>query len=271
MGNHESNLGQHQEMQAMKFSWLAQGTATIIAPFARVSVIAFIFEFQRRIPWFPKGRIFLIVIGVSNVMLGICEGTITLLGCWPTVKLWDRSVPGSCHLSDWNPTLCLFVQSYYSFTDLILTIYPTTMILQTKMRSWTKVKKIRVTCLMGLSIFPTVCAALKAYYLQKVGSPVDKPHNYAPYLIWTMTEIWVILIMVCIPQLYGPTRDAIRPVLTKILMIHRLNQRPGPLQPHGNGVGASASPPQAQNNTATHAAVSDSRSTSKPVRSALAH
>ena len=233
MGNYASNLSANQQDEALKYSWFAQGIAIMIVPWARVGVIVKILQLQQRSPQreYRYGRIFLIGLGISNVVLGFCEGMFALLGCWPTAKLWNKTVQGTCHTAEWNFNVCVATQAYFSFTDLVLTIYPSIVVFRTKM---SLAKRIRVSCLMGFSVIPTVCAAVKGYYTTVVGDPTDETYKYAPFLIWTITESWIIIIITCIPPLTRPTCEYVDSVAQQF-RLHALKSQTETRDPSPSG------------------------------------
>ena len=51
--------------------------------------------------------------------MGILEGTLAALGCYPVAKSWNKSVSGTCETEKWNTYVCYAVQGESGPKDLV--------------------------------------------------------------------------------------------------------------------------------------------------------
>ncbi|OJJ44531.1 hypothetical protein ASPZODRAFT_134612 [Penicilliopsis zonata CBS 506.65] len=204
LGQHISVLSTQQATEAMKWAW----SNTLVSLFAisggKFAVVAFLHQLHG--PQDRGKKIFLWTLASSNLIMNtITVGTI-LGTCMPAAKLWDSSLPGTCDGGLRNQNCAYFQGSWSAFVDMVLAIYPAIFFWNVQLQP---LVKIGLCVLMGMGIIASVCAIAKTVELSALTRTEDTTYFIGRLDIWNTTEMWVILIVGCIPP--------IRPLIVRIL------------------------------------------------------
>jgi len=187
--------------QINKWSLLVQVIMLISSSFSKMAVVAFL---QRMHGPHDRNRvIFLWTVAGSNTIVNLIAMSLLLTQCTPTAKAWDTTMPGNCDSISRAQDFGYLQGSWSAVTDFILALYPITFFWELQLK---RSVKISLCVLMGLGILPGVCAICKTIKLQmleavEAGSLQDIPIPVANVILWATIEMWVVLIVACIPPI----------------------------------------------------------------------
>ncbi|KAN0077824.1 hypothetical protein V8E54_006128 [Elaphomyces granulatus] len=138
--------------------------------------------------------IFLWTVAGSNAIMNLITMIGNLTQCTPVSKTWDALESGTCadisRLQNYN-----YAQgSLSALCDFILALYPVTFFWELQLK---RSVKIGLCMLMGLGILPGICAICKTVKFQQlvIATLADIP------ILWATIEMWVVLIVACIPPI----------------------------------------------------------------------
>ncbi|KAB5511641.1 hypothetical protein GE09DRAFT_925376, partial [Coniochaeta sp. 2T2.1] len=118
------------------------------------------------------------------------------VGCTPLAKKWDDSVPGHC--IDTLPILnfAVFAGVWSALTDFLLAAFPWVLVWKLQMR---RVERIGICICMSMGLLSGVFALVKSAYLPP--SLSDYTYKSTPLLIWSASELSIVIIASSIPFL----------------------------------------------------------------------
>jgi len=142
-----------------------------------------------RVRWF----VWFIIVSV-NVVLGV-SGTMLLVTCWPTEKLWHPEVEGRCWSSKIGENYQMFASAYSGLMDIVLALLPWRIV-------WTaaifKTEKIGALVAMSLGVVSGIITFCKILVLPEI---TDTDSNTVNLKIYGTAEPAVAMIAASIPVL----------------------------------------------------------------------
>ncbi|KAG8623949.1 hypothetical protein KVT40_008925 [Elsinoe batatas] len=196
MGNHMKNLTYAQIVQSLKWVWISIFIGLVGLTFAKWAIIALLLQVQ--LPTQVKRRAFLWSLGVILGVVCIVQFVLSFTQCRPASKLWNPRLPGSCP----GPTGALYFGFFQGASgatiDVVLALYPISIVwnLQASMKM-----KVGFCLLMAGGIIPAAAGTVKAVMLDFLRKPNDITYEFAPFMTWATTELWLIIILGSIPPL----------------------------------------------------------------------
>lgn len=201
VGNHVAHVERFGTVAvAMKWSIISSAIVLFGIGTSKVAIIAFLLTVQglthRHL------QVFLYFLAVTNLAFNTALPFVIVFQCQPPAGEWDMEIAktAKCRPSSINTTFGEFTAGWNTLTDFALAVYPT--ILFWKVQMPRKIK-IGTSCLMGVGIFATGCAAAKGWAIHLITTGVDDiTYKSAPLWLLGMTELWVCLIVASIPPLW---------------------------------------------------------------------
>ena len=179
----------------VKLSWISQSFAIFSCGTAKVSIALLILRIKAQ-GKFRKGFLYIIIAALTIInTVGVAS---IFFQCSPSKKLWDPSVSGSCLDPHIQRDIGFAQASYSAFSDFVLAVFPLTFIwnLKIKMSS-----KIGLGCAMSLGVIVTGAAIVKTILIQELSVRSDYTYITVNLVIWSVTEMYTIIIAACIPTL----------------------------------------------------------------------
>ncbi|OJJ42457.1 hypothetical protein ASPZODRAFT_76793 [Penicilliopsis zonata CBS 506.65] len=204
LGQQETLLTSDQRATSMKWAW----ASTIVSLFAissgKFAIVAFLHQLHG-----PQDRgkiVFLWTLAGSNFVANIIAVGTILGSCVPPAKLWDPTLQGGCHGMARNQNYAFFQGSWSAFVDLALAVYPVIFFYHVQLQ---RMVKVALCVLMGLGVIAAGCAIVKTVQLSALSDTENITYHIGKLDILTTTEMWIILIVGCVPP--------IRPLIVKVL------------------------------------------------------
>ncbi|KAJ5101265.1 hypothetical protein NUU61_003487 [Penicillium alfredii] len=212
LGEHKNLLSPEQISLSIKWSWMNQVLAIFAIALGKLAIVAFLQQIHG-----PEDRgkvILLWGVALSNLVINTITIGMILTQCTPRHKLWDEEVPGKCDGRLRNQNTAYFQGSWSALCDLILALYPVVFFWNVRLNIRVKVG---LCVLMGLGVIACVCSIVKTTYLQVLSETHDPTYYIAQLITWNETEMWVVLIVGCIP----PIRPLLMVVFHKVVSTAR--------------------------------------------------
>ncbi|PSK60284.1 hypothetical protein B9Z65_434 [Elsinoe australis] len=196
LGRSKSELSQDQVELALKFAWIGIATGVFSLGFGKFAIIALYLQIAKAAA--RKERIFLWIMAVIVGVAGIAQLVLIVIQCDPLPRLWAKSIPGSCPGSLVSTRFGYFQGAFSAFTDLVLSLYPITIIMDMK---GSKATKISICAVMAGGLLPFTAAVGRAIHLQTLEHLDDPTRQLVPLCLWAITEQWFVIILGCLPPL----------------------------------------------------------------------
>lgn len=223
---------------ALKCAWIAQISGLFAIGLGKVAAVAFLLSVQG--PTFLKKRVFLIALAAINVRfkhsfaqrsqylvflqvaIDVACAFEIAFHCSPPEALWNATI-GTCHNPNRNLALGYFPGSWNAASDLTLATYPIVLFWKLQMK---RLHKVGFCLLFGLGAFAGVCSAIKTWQVHAILIAQDPAESINGLLIWTFTEMWIVLILTSVAPLW----PLIRKIGSKLGSI--CSSERGHVQPH---------------------------------------
>ena len=138
----------------------------------------------------------------------------TIYRCNPPEAAWNPAVVGDCHSQHgWSTHTSYLVGVWNIVSDFILAFYPVTMFSKLQMAFRVKVG---LCVLMGLGIVAAVCGIMRTVLIPLAYSSNDPTYDSGPEVIWVWTEMWLVLIVSCVPPLWPLLRKCFRALRSEV-------------------------------------------------------
>lgn len=199
-GRHSYYLPPADAITASKWSRSAIPPNLASSLLARVSLCLFLLRIV-------EGRrgytIFLwCVIGISTATT-ISTILISLLGCRPIEKLWNKEAPGSCAPPRVTLILGIAQASAAVLGDWLVALFP---ILLLKNLNMARKTKAALIILMGLGVFVGIAVIVKAQQLYTLGTRIDGTWDTVSLVCLSIVEQNTAILAVSVP----PCRPLVR-------------------------------------------------------------
>ncbi|KAL2057152.1 hypothetical protein ABVK25_002891 [Lepraria finkii] len=194
MGNHESNLSDHDFSRAMHWVWVGNATTLISISFGKIAVVAFLLTIQGET--YRTKRHLLYFLCTSTVLLNLTTVIIIFLQCDPPRKLWEPELPGNCNMEEVNGKVGYVGGAYGAFVDLALAVYSVSLVYNLQIG---KRMKLGISTLMAAGVFSAVCATVKTVEVARVADASDRTYVLTPLALWGATEMWMVIIACSVP------------------------------------------------------------------------
>ena len=197
---------------ALFYTWLAIGLGLCSLTFSKASIVALILHVTPSTQ--PKRRIILISIISLYGIVNFIQIVLIWVQCMPLDRVWDRLVSGSCALEQTSNKFSYFQGTLSSGTDLLLAIWPITMVWNLKM---SRRGKWAFCGLMAGGILPAAAGIVRMAYSQRLVTGIDVTckslhdskaniadvgtDDLVPFLAWSATEMWFVIILGSVPPL----------------------------------------------------------------------
>ncbi|KAF2214650.1 hypothetical protein CERZMDRAFT_95042 [Cercospora zeae-maydis SCOH1-5] len=182
------NQGLTTVAQVILFGTIASLSALTSSVFGRCAVVALLLQLQG--PTYPKGRIALWFVAVSQFVINAIQLSLTINQCDPPSRLWNIMEPGTCPRIIATRKLGFFTGAYGAFCDLALAFYPVVLIIGPLLQINPKVKAAICIVMAGGAI-AGVAGIVKTVQLANL---LYVQYDYATIVIWILTETWFIII-----------------------------------------------------------------------------
>ncbi|KAF2148955.1 hypothetical protein K461DRAFT_271542 [Myriangium duriaei CBS 260.36] len=173
---------------------------------AKLSIVALLLQIT------PKEihnvrRIVLWTVGALVVTVNVVQIILLWTQCHPIAKLWDIILPGSCPGATPANNFSYFNGAVAVVTDVFLALYPTTMVWSLQLSHRTK---IAFCVLMAGGLLPAVAGVVRTIYSHRLLVSTDVTHELVPFLMWSDTEMWFVMILGSLPPL--------RPLFDRVIL-----------------------------------------------------
>lgn len=193
-GRHTYYLSKEETLLASKWNYVAAPWGIMGLAIPKLAIVLFL---QRIVGKAKRLRmLFLYFITYASLVFSGIDVVILFLQCNPPHSAWNRSVPHTC----WSPNvlsdISFFIGGWTALNDLVLALFPATIIyeLQMSVRN-----KIALSVVLGLGIFSAVCAIVRTTKLAAYQSSLDYTWTSAESILWSGAEMNVIMICACVP------------------------------------------------------------------------
>ncbi|KFY00019.1 hypothetical protein V490_01520 [Pseudogymnoascus sp. VKM F-3557] len=204
-GQHMDDLDPEAAKVAIMWQWILFQTYVVAHMFGKLAIIAFLLEFERDLPLTRKYLLY--VVGAINVAVNMGTSSLQWQQCKPVAKTWDDDIAGVCVGRERN-TQGGFVQgSFGAAIDIFLTVYPIAVFWQLKMSLNIK---IGLSILFSFGLITAACAIVKTVGISLLGA-TDTTYQLATLDIYSLTEMWIVLIVGCLP----PTKQLVTRLVRK--------------------------------------------------------
>ncbi|KAL1968738.1 hypothetical protein VTN77DRAFT_1564 [Rasamsonia byssochlamydoides] len=196
LGQHIGDLTPEGIVLTIKWSWVNQVLAIFAIGLGKLAIVAFLQQIHG-----PEDRgkvIALWAVACSNFIINTITIGMVLSQCSPMQKLWDDSLPGTCAGRQRNQNCAYFQGSWSAFCDLILAVYPVAFFWKVQLKLSVKAG---LCCLMGFGVIACICSIVKTTELRVLSRTQDVTYWISQLITWNETEMWVILIVGCIPPI----------------------------------------------------------------------
>ncbi|KAI1125486.1 hypothetical protein F5Y10DRAFT_268024 [Nemania abortiva] len=222
VGRHAIYLREEQRVNAVYMIWLSAPFSPSSAAVGKISIALLLLRLMNRNRWWETFLWILIsLLVIVNLLLII----ITFAQCTPVTFLWNR-VGSGAHGTCWPPTVQqdygYFQGAFSAFSDLILAVFPISIIWDLKMPLHSK---LIMAVLMALGVIATAAATVKTVELRNLATP-DFTWDAVPLVYWFLAENWIIIICACVPTVkplavnnWGPFKSFASYVLGKSLAL----------------------------------------------------
>ncbi|KAM3418837.1 hypothetical protein BST61_g4801 [Cercospora zeina] len=182
------NKGLTTVSQVIFYGTIASLSAMTSSVFGRGAVVALLLQLQG--PTYPKGKIALWFIAVSQFAVNAIQLSLTINQCDPPSRLWNIMEPGTCPRIFTTRKMGFFAGAYGACCDLALALYPVVLIIGPLLNINPKVKAAICIVMAGGAI-AGVAAIVKTVQLANL---LYVQYDYATIVIWILTETWFIII-----------------------------------------------------------------------------
>jgi hypothetical protein len=194
-GRRTADLSEAEYRRSGLYIWLGQLVSAIGAIIARIAIIAMLLRVQGEMS--PKTKWTLHVVAWLNVVVGTLQVAMIIKIC-PL----GLSIAGGCDYGLAHSALVIgYVQAGLAvFSDLFLASYA--VIVFRKMKVSPR-RKLAMSFLMGGGYVVAVAAIMRLVSLRQLRLSTDSMYHAYPLIIWTYTEVWLILILGSLPRLHS--------------------------------------------------------------------
>ncbi|PPJ56295.1 hypothetical protein CBER1_00669 [Cercospora berteroae] len=182
------NQGLKTVAQVIFYGTIASCTAMTSSVFGRFAVVALLLQLQG--PTYPKGRIVLWFIAISQFIVNGIQVGLTVNQCNPASRLWNIMEPGTCQLILVTRKMGFFSGAYGAFCDLSLAFYPVALIIGPLQQINPKLKAAICIVMAGGAI-AGIAGIVKTV---QIANLLYVQYDYATIVIWILTETWFIII-----------------------------------------------------------------------------
>ncbi|KAF4552367.1 Hypothetical protein D9617_10g073480 [Elsinoe fawcettii] len=196
MGNHMNRLTYPQITMSLKWIWISIFIGLVGLTFAKWAIIALLLQVQ--LPTQVKRRMFLWSLGILLAIVCVVQFVLSFTQCIPAQRLWNPRMSGSCPGATRALYFGFFQGASGAAIDVILALYPISIVwnLQASVKM-----KVGFCLLMAGGIIPAAAGTVKAVMLDFLRKPNDITYEFAPFMTWAATELWLIIILGSIPPL----------------------------------------------------------------------
>jgi len=210
-GKHQDELSYSEVVNAVRWQWILFYVYVIASGFSKLAIIAFLLEFERNIT--SRRKYLLYAIGAVIIVTNYSTSALQWMQCKPVTKTWDNNVLGVCDGRERNTKGGYVQGSVGAITDAMLSIYPMVVFWQLQMDL--KVR-LGVCALFLTGLVCSACAVLKTVAISNLSSS-DTTYDLALMDIYSLTELWVTLMVSCVP--------VIKQVVTRLIKGQSLSRR----------------------------------------------
>ncbi|KAL9055446.1 MAG: hypothetical protein Q9162_003544 [Coniocarpon cinnabarinum] len=187
---------------AIKYQWIADALISLAIGVGKFAVVTFYAEIQG--PTHKWRLRALLLLATTNLANNIILVFLIFFQCSPPQALWDKSIQGTCSLSDVNLYYGIAGGAWNAATDLVLAVYPISIIYRLQMRLRLK---LGLCILMGIGLFTAICSIVKTCQFKRVEATQDPTWAITPLILWGISEMWVILITASVAPLWPLIRQ----------------------------------------------------------------
>ncbi|KAF2149171.1 hypothetical protein K461DRAFT_323710 [Myriangium duriaei CBS 260.36] len=196
-------LGQHIEYVAfpniwemLKLTWFSIVAGLVAIVGCKIAIVALLLQVTPDHE--PARRKLLWCVGVLITLVSVVQIPISITQCDPISHLWERLQPGSCPRAGLAARFGYFQGAFAVTVDVFLALYPSTIIWSLNM---SKRAKTAFCVLMAGGLVPASAAVIRTIYTRRLVTTADPTYELYPFMLWAMTEGYLIIILGSIPPL----------------------------------------------------------------------
>ncbi|KAK3897943.1 Phosphoglucosamine mutase [Staphylotrichum tortipilum] len=207
LGRHIATVAPAEMMEYLKSSWFQTLFYNLSLCLTKLSILMLYLrvlthDYIRKVTWAAIG-----IVGLYNVW-GIC---MYFSMCIPLAKMWDPSLPGSCHpISVWFALTYLHIA-----TDFILLLIPIPVVVTMTIPLR---QKVGLMIVFTTGLFVCLISVLRTIWLNQYPNSQDITWDLVFVANWSTAELNAAVICACMPTLrpvlgkvFGPLADRVFP------------------------------------------------------------
>ncbi|KAF2148956.1 hypothetical protein K461DRAFT_315900 [Myriangium duriaei CBS 260.36] len=196
LGSHLADVGFDNLWVILHLMWSGVMVGLVGITLAKLSIVALLLSITPFTQ--PVRRGLLWTAGGLMATVNFIQIPITLTQCEPLPYLWNRAGVGSCPRATMASNFGYFQGAIAITCDVFLALYPSMLVWTLKVSHRTK---IGFCFLMAGGLFPATAAIIRNVYLKRLTDVSDISYTLSPFIIWAMTEMWMVVILGSIPPL----------------------------------------------------------------------
>ncbi|KAF2153101.1 hypothetical protein K461DRAFT_267742 [Myriangium duriaei CBS 260.36] len=206
VGNHITNVSINDIWASLYLTFVGISLGLCGNTGAKLSIVALLLQITPR-EVHPKRRQVLWGIGIFCSVVNMIQIILVWTQCDPVNKVWDIILPGVCKTTKAANDFSYFQGATAVITDAFLALYPTTVVWDLKLSYRTK---IGFCVLMAGGLLPAVAGIVRTIYSHRMLSSSDITWELVPFLMWSDTEMWFVIILGSVPPL--------RPLFERVIL-----------------------------------------------------
>ncbi|KAF2157372.1 hypothetical protein K461DRAFT_289696 [Myriangium duriaei CBS 260.36] len=196
LGTPQNELSPEQVGLTLLWSWIGVILGLFSLAIGKLAIIAMYIYITREAA--RKERFFLWLMGSIAVLACVLQSTFILTECTPTSKLWFLDLPGKCPGKELSVKFAYFSGAFSAFTDLVLVVYPISIVMRFQCSRSTK---ISICAVMAGGLLPFATSVGRTCSVRVFDQVQNQTERYVVLFLWGITEQWLIIILGSLPPL----------------------------------------------------------------------
>ncbi|KAF2152769.1 hypothetical protein K461DRAFT_321730 [Myriangium duriaei CBS 260.36] len=196
VGNKMENVTYTNVFNSIYYVFLTTYLGLVSITAAKFSVIALILQIEG--PLARRRRIILFIMAAVFSIVNFITIPICITQCVPYNRLWYRYLPGTCPRVEFVNKLATFQGYMTSVTDLVLALWPISIVTSLSKPFWVKVK---VCALMAVGTLPGIFSIIRTTTIPDSTKNIDVTRAYADFLLYCAFELGFVIVLSSVPVL----------------------------------------------------------------------
>ncbi|KAF2219404.1 hypothetical protein BDZ85DRAFT_252642 [Elsinoe ampelina] len=176
LGNHTRLMSFTQLFEAVKYIWMSIWFG----------------------PQAKKRATTLWIIGFLIASTSLIQIFLSMFQCTTVSRIWVLTDPGTCPLKVVSSRFSYFQGAVQAAGDFILALWPISIVWN--LQASRKVKTA-FCLLMAIGILPAIAVICRIVSLPSIFSSADPTYDFGGFMLWAVTEVWMVIILGSIPPL----------------------------------------------------------------------